>query len=72
MKIPHQDLDPETLTRLLSEMVSRDGTDYGAVETPVEQKIAQARAQLDSGAAVLVFDPESETCSLLRREEYKE
>ncbi len=72
MKIPHRDLDPETLTRLLSEMVSRDGTDYGPIETSTEQKIAQARAQLDSGAAVLVFDAESETCSLLRREAYKE
>ena len=31
MHIPWDALDAETLTRLLSEIVTRDGTDYGAV-----------------------------------------
>jgi uncharacterized protein YheU (UPF0270 family) len=69
MKIPHDELAPETLTRLLTEFVTRDGTDYGEVETTLEQKISQVRAQLRSGEIVIVFDAESETCTLIPKHE---
>ena len=38
--------------------------DYGAVERGVEEKIAQVLAQLRSGEARLVFDPETETANI--------
>ena len=37
-------LSPEALRSLIEEFVTRDGTDYGAVERSVEEKIAQVRA----------------------------
>jgi len=47
--------------------VTRDGTDYGEVEILLETKIVQVLAQLKSGKAVIVFDQETESCTVLRR-----
>jgi uncharacterized protein YheU (UPF0270 family) len=49
----------------VEEFVTRDGTDYGAVETGVAEKIAQVMAQLRSGEARLVFDPDTETANVV-------
>lgn len=65
MRIPWQSVNPQTLALLLAEIVTRDGTDYGAVEKSTEQKIAIARKQLQSGHAVLFWDAKLETASLL-------
>ena len=37
----------------------------GAVERSVEEKVAQVMAQLRSGEARLVFDPETETANIV-------
>jgi uncharacterized protein YheU (UPF0270 family) len=47
------------------EFVTRDGTDYGAVEKSEEEKLARVMAQLDSGEACVVFDPETETANIV-------
>ena len=59
------DLSPEALRGLVEEFVTRDGTDYGAVERSVEEKIAHVLDQLDSGEARIVFDPESESATIV-------
>jgi uncharacterized protein YheU (UPF0270 family) len=58
-------LSPEALRALVEEFVTRDGTDYGDVERSVEEKIAQVTAQLVSGEASIVFDPETETVNIV-------
>ena len=55
MIIPHQELSPEALQGFIEEFVTRDGADYGERETPLEDKVAQVRRQLDLGTAVIVF-----------------
>ena len=69
VKIPYDQLSPGALHGLLDEFVTRDGTDYGAVEIPVETKIAQVLAQLRSGKAVIVFDQETESWTILRSDD---
>ncbi len=64
VELSPDDLSPEALRRLVEEFVTRDGTDYGTVERGVEEKIAQVLAQLRSGEARLVFDPETETANI--------
>lgn len=64
VELAPDDLSPEALRGLVEEFVTRDGTDYGAVERGVEEKIAQVLAQLRSGEARLVFDPETETANI--------
>ena len=66
VKIPYDQLSPEALHGVVEEFVTRDGTDYGEVEIPLETKIAQVLAQIRSGKAVIVFDQETESCTVLR------
>jgi uncharacterized protein YheU (UPF0270 family) len=65
IEISRDDLSPETLRALIEEFVSRDGTDYGAVERSLEQKVADVMRPLTRGAARIVFDPESETATIV-------
>lgn len=64
--IPHNELSKEALNGVIQEFVTRDGTDYGEVEVPLETKIFQVLSQLNSGTAVIVFDQETETCNILK------
>jgi uncharacterized protein YheU (UPF0270 family) len=58
-------LSPEALRGLVEEFVTRDGTDYGAVERSLEEKIAEVLAQLRCGEARVVYDPESESANIV-------
>ncbi|MGP3792183.1 YheU family protein [Pseudomonas sp. B392_1p] len=68
MLIPHDLLEAETLTRLLEDFVTREGTDNGD-ETPLETRVARARHALEKGRALIVFDPESQQCMLMLKEQ---
>ena len=69
VRIPYDQLSPEALHGVVEEFVTRDGTDYGEVEIPVETKIAQVMAQLRSGKAVIVFDQETDSGTILRSDD---
>ncbi|MEN0105095.1 MAG: YheU family protein [Pseudomonas sp.] len=72
MLIPQELLEPDTLTRLIEDFVTRDGTDNGD-ETPLDTRVARVRRALDKGEAVIVFDVESEQCQLaMKRDVPKE
>jgi len=64
VKIPYDQLSADALEGVVEEFVTRDGTDYGESEVPLETKINQVMDQLRTGDAVIVFDPESETCNI--------
>jgi uncharacterized protein len=68
IEVPHTLLSPDALRGLVESFVLREGTDYGAREFTHEQKVAQVIAQLDSGDARIIFDPETESITLLMRE----
>lgn len=63
-------LSPEALQGVIEEFIMREGTDYGEIELSLDEKVLQLRAQLRSGAALIVFDPISETCTIRPREEW--
>lgn len=72
MLIPFHLLEADTLTRLIEDFVTRDGTDNGD-ETPLHTRIERVRHALSKGQAVIVFDPESQQCQLaLKRDVPKE
>ena len=64
MKIPFQELAVETLTAIIEEFISREGTDYGVHETSLEKKVQQVMNQLQRGEIVVTFDQESQSCDL--------
>jgi hypothetical protein len=64
MIVPHDALKPDTLDALIEEFVTRDGAVYGHTETPVSAQIDAVKQQLRSGKAVIVFDDETQTCTI--------
>lgn len=58
-------LSPEALHGLVEEFASRDGTDYGAIEKTLEQKVAAVVRQLESGEVRIVFDRDEELANLV-------
>lgn len=71
ISIPIEALEEETLLCMLQDFVTRDGTDYGLVETALETKVQQVRTALQNGHAVIVYDESSETFTILPKEEAK-
>jgi uncharacterized protein YheU (UPF0270 family) len=61
MRVPHKELQEGTLTGVIEEYVTRDGTDL----SDSEAKIAKVRQGLDRGELVIVFDPETESCNIV-------
>ena len=66
MLIPFEQIDTDTLTRLIEDFVTRDGTDNGD-ETPLNTRIERVRKALDKKQAVILFDVESQQCQLCLR-----
>jgi len=64
MNIPFEELAVETLTAIIEEFISREGTDYGVHEISLENKVQQVMNQLQCGEIVVTFDPESLSCDL--------
>lgn len=71
MIVPIDQIDPDTLTNLIKEFVLREGTDYGAEEADLNQKIEQVRSQLKSGTAVLVFSDLHETINIMPASDFE-
>lgn len=68
MIIPHEQLNSDTLTSLLEEFVSRDGTDYGEEEISLDRKVAQVKAKLASGEAVILFSESTGQCNIVPKD----
>lgn len=64
MIIPWKDLEAETLENLITEFVSRDGTDNGD-ESTLESRIAQVMTLLKSGQVVIIWDAALESTNIL-------
>jgi uncharacterized protein len=64
MIIPHHLLSPEALHRVIEAFITREGTDYGEHDIPLVTKVLQVRKQLDEGTAVIVYDQETESCTM--------
>jgi uncharacterized protein YheU (UPF0270 family) len=67
MIIDHTQLDPDTLYNLLLDIVTRDGTDYGAEEISVEEKISNLRNKLNTGECMISYDETTESCGLVNK-----
>ncbi|MDH1099589.1 YheU family protein [Pseudomonas mosselii] len=68
MLIPYDQLEAETLTRLIEDFVTRDGTDNGD-DTPLETRVLRVRQALAKGQALILFDMDSQQCQLLAKHE---
>jgi hypothetical protein len=55
------------LRHLVEEFVTRDGTDYGAIERTLPQKVAAVMRQLETGEAAIVVDLDHDTIDIVLR-----
>jgi len=63
--IPHSELSDDALIGVIRAFVLREGTDYGEREFTLEEKVANVRAQLESGDAQILFDPDSASVDIV-------
>ena len=68
IKVPYTELAPDALRALVEEFITREGTDYGHQEVPLETKVRQVMSQLQSEKAFVTFDPETETATVVSAE----
>ncbi len=63
--VPLGELSPAALRGLVESFVLREGTDYGTRDVSLEDKVAQVLRQLERGEARIMFDPASESITIV-------
>lgn len=72
MIIPVEQINTDTLDNLVETFITREGTDYGANEVSLEEKVRQIKKQLRMGDIVVVFDAASESANIMSKLQYEE
>jgi uncharacterized protein YheU (UPF0270 family) len=67
VEVPYRELPADLLNAVIESFVLREGTDYGEKELSLEAKVAQVVSQLKRGEAKIVFDPASESVTIVVR-----
>jgi len=68
--VPPERLAADVYQRVLEEYVNREGTDYGFTELSLEAKCSRLKSQVETGEALILFDFETSSCTLLSADEY--
>jgi hypothetical protein len=72
MIIPYQSLAAQTLEAIIEAFVLQEGTEYGANDVSLEQKIQDVKLQLSNKTAVLVFSELHQTVNILPIETFQQ
>ena len=72
MIVPWQQINTDTLHQLLEEFASRDGTDYGAYETSLADKVSQLEIQLKQKRILVVYSELHESINIVPAEQFIE
>jgi len=72
IEIPAERLSAEVLRAVIEEFILREGTDYGSYEVSLDNKIDQVKGQLKRGDVLITFDPATENCNLLTRNQFRQ
>lgn len=71
IEVPLEALSEEALRGVIESFILREGTDYGREEAHFETKYQQILKQLRNGTVKIVFDPNTESISILTAQEFK-
>jgi len=71
MLIPWQQLNSETLQRLIESYVLREGTDYGDEEVSLADKANTVLQQIQQGQVLILYSELHESVDLLTRQQYQ-
>lgn len=65
IEVPYEQLNPDTLRKMIQEFVTRDGADWGDAGCALEDKVQQVLRQLKHKRVKVVFDLRSETANIV-------
>jgi uncharacterized protein YheU (UPF0270 family) len=65
VRVPYTELAADLLRAVVESYVLREGTDYGEREFSLEDKVAHVIGRLKRGEAQIVFDPATESISII-------
>jgi len=68
IEVPWQQLSESALAGVVEEFIHREGTDYGERELSLPEKTERLMIQLKQGDIKLVYDPASESCTLVDKQ----
>jgi uncharacterized protein len=63
--IPHAELSADALRSVVESFVLREGTEYGARDYSLDEKVATVMRQLERGEARIEFDPVLESVDIV-------
>jgi uncharacterized protein YheU (UPF0270 family) len=63
--VPHTELSADALRGVIESFVLREGTDYGASEYSLDQKVGHVLRQIERGEARILFHPLTETFDIV-------
>jgi hypothetical protein len=69
--VPYTELPADLLHAVVESFVLREGTDYGEREIPLEDKVTRVLGQLKRGEAEIIFDPNTDSVTILVRQKNK-
>ena len=72
MIIPFEQLQADTLTGVIEAYVTQQGMDQFDTQYSLDEKVLQVRFQLEKKRLVLVFDPITESCNIVTREQLRQ
>jgi hypothetical protein len=67
--VPWDQLSADALRGVIEEFVTREGTEYGEDDVPLETKVAAVKRQLQSGEVLVVFDAATNSANLVTRQQ---
>ena len=69
INIDHRQLAPDTLDNVLTDIVLREGTDYGEKELSLDDKKKQLQHKLEIGKVVIVYHASEGFCDVINKTE---
>jgi len=67
----HKELSQVALDGVLESFILREGTEYGHSDYSLAEKKEHVMAKLEMGSALVIFDFETESCTIALKEELK-
>jgi uncharacterized protein YheU (UPF0270 family) len=68
INIPAAALSEDALLGIIDDYINREGTDYGHQPTDLTQKRLAVRRALDSGRALITYDAQSRTTTIVPKD----
>lgn len=65
MIIPFSQLNEDTLNNLIEQFVLQEGTEYGAEDVSLAEKVSEVKQQLKDGIAVVVYSELHESAHIV-------